>query len=120
LTALSPNILRISISPANDTPQMSEFGVVKDSGSVLAGPGDVQRATISWGKYSVTVADGPLHVGVYESGNLRQEVRFDLDSTAVRFNLDGPVFGLGEGVHPYDRRGTRDPLSATLPALALH
>lgn len=44
----------------------------------------------------------------YENGKLRQEVRFDLDSTDVRFNLTGPVFGLGEGVHPFDRRGTHD------------
>jgi alpha-glucosidase/alpha-D-xyloside xylohydrolase len=31
-----------------------------------------------------------------------------LDSTNVRFNLDGPAFGLGEGTHPLDRRDTRD------------
>src|ERR1035438_1090112 len=26
----------------------------------------------------------------------------------MRFNLDGPAFGLGEGTHPLDRRDTRD------------
>ena len=108
LSALSANILRISISPANDAPRFPELGVVKDSGRMLAGPGEVQPKTVPWGKYSVKVADGPLHVSAYEGGQLRQEIRFDLDSTDVRFNLDGPVFGLGEGVHPYDRRGTRD------------
>jgi alpha-glucosidase/alpha-D-xyloside xylohydrolase len=111
LAALSSNILRISISPANDAPRLSELGVAKESGPLLGGPGEVHPTTIQWGKYSVKVTDGPLHVGVYENGNLRQEIRFDLDSTDVRFNLDGPVFGLGEGVHPYDRRGTRDAMA---------
>src|SRR5690349_19825199 len=50
LSALSPNLLRISISPANDGPRLSEFGVVKESGPVLAGPGQVEPTTISWGK----------------------------------------------------------------------
>jgi alpha-glucosidase/alpha-D-xyloside xylohydrolase len=111
VTALSPNILRISISPANDAPRFAELGVVATEGKDLAGPGLVHPDTVSWGKYSLKITGNPLHVAAYENGKLRQEVRFDLDSTDVRFNLTGPVFGLGEGVHPFDRRGTRDEMS---------
>ena len=108
LSALSPGILRISISPANEPPRFSELGVVGHPDTKLAGPGHVRPATVKWGKHSVKISDGPLQVGAYENGKLRQEIRFDLNSTDVRFNLNGPVFGLGEGVHPYDRRGTQD------------
>lgn len=111
LSALSRHILRISISPANDAPSLTELGVVRSEGSTLAGPGAVHADTIPWGRYSLKVTDRPLHVAAFEDGKLRQEVRFDLDSTDVSFNLNGPVFGLGEGVHPFDRRGTRDEMS---------
>ena len=50
-------------------------------------------------------------MAAFENNKLRQEVRFDLDSTDVSFHLNGPVFGLGEGVHPFDRRGTRDDMA---------
>jgi alpha-glucosidase (family GH31 glycosyl hydrolase) len=108
LSALSSGILRISISPANEQAMFSELGVLSRSDTKLAGPGQVRPAVVNWGKYSVNISDSPLHVGAYENGKLRQEIRFDLDSADVRFNLTGPVFGLGEGVHPYDRRGTQD------------
>lgn len=108
LTALSANILRISISPANDPPHFAELGVVARQGKVLAGPGRVHPGAVTWGKYSLTVTENPLHITATENGKLKQEIRFDLDSTDVRFNLNGPVFGLGEGVHPLDRRGTHD------------
>ncbi len=98
----------MSISPANEPPRFSELGVMKHFDRRLGGPGLVRSAMVNWGKYAVKISDGPLQVGVYENGKLRQEIRFDLDSTDVEFNLSGPVFGLGEGVHPYDRRGTQD------------
>ena len=111
LAALSPSILRISISPANDAPERTELGVVNHNARTLAGPGQVHPETISWSKYSLRITDRPLRVTAYEGSKLRQELRFDLDSTDLSFNLNGPVFGLGEGVHPFDRRGTHDAMS---------
>ncbi len=108
LTALSSNILRISISPANDAPRPAELGMVMEEGKDLASPGRAHPGSIPWGKYSLKISADPLHVTAYQGNKLRQEIRFDLDSTDVRFNITGPVFGLGEGVHPFDRRGTRD------------
>lgn len=75
LTALSPSILRISISPMNDAPRLAELGVVSQQGKELAGPGQVNPGTILWGKYSLKISEGPLHVAAYESGQLRQEIR---------------------------------------------
>jgi len=108
LSALSAGILRISIAPADEPPRSSELGVVARAEAKLAAPGRVRPATVTWGKYTVKISDSPLQVGAYENGKLRQEIRFDLNSTDVRFNVNGPVFGLGEGVHPFDRRGTQD------------
>ena len=66
LSALTPQILHISISPANDSPRLGELGVVDKPGTPLGGPGPVHRGTVAWGKYSVKVTDGPLHVAAYE------------------------------------------------------
>ena len=34
-----------------------------------------------------------------------------MNSTNIHFRLDGPVFGLGEGVQSYDLRGTKDAMA---------
>ena len=111
VAALSPNILRISISPANNAPRLSELGVISTEGRTLAGPGTVSPGAIPWNKYVLRITDNPLHVTAFENERLRQEIRFDLDSTDVSFSVNGPIFGLGEGVHPFDRRGTRDEMA---------
>ena len=112
LTAISAGTLRISISPASDPPRLTELGLVERTDAlVLAGLGRSRAQTIPWGKYSIKVTEAPLHISVYEGGKLRQEIRFAPDSTDVHFDLGGPVFGMGEGVHPFDRRGTRDEMS---------
>src|SRR5580698_1536129 len=72
LTSLSANILRISISPANDAPRLTELGIVQGEGRTLAGPGEVHPGTVAWGNYSVKIGDNPLHVTAFEGGNLRQ------------------------------------------------
>lgn len=109
MTAVSEGILRISISPANDAPKLHELGVVDRAWPApLVKPGPVQAQTVPWGKYTLQISGGPLRVTTLADGKVRQQIRFDLDSTDVRFDLGGAVFGLGEGVHPFDRRGTRD------------
>jgi Alpha-glucosidases, family 31 of glycosyl hydrolases len=109
ISALTPGLLRISISPADQAVSLPELGVVsRPENAPLVSFGRAKSQEIKWGKYGIKVDVNPLRVAVEEGGKLRQEVRFDLDSTNVHFNLDGPVFGLGEGVHPFDRRGTRD------------
>jgi alpha-glucosidase (family GH31 glycosyl hydrolase) len=109
LAAFSPGTLRISIAPVNDQAHLSELAVVDPSDTAVLYPFErAHSQELKWGKYSIKVSENPVRVAVSENGKLRQEIRFQLDSTNVQFNLDGPAFGLGEGVHPYDRRGTRD------------
>ena len=66
--------------------------------------------SVPWGKYSIQVSMDPFHLAVKDAdGRLRQKLNFDTGTGRVSFLYgDGPVFGLGEGVHPLDRRGTTD------------
>lgn len=113
LTALTPGMLRISIAPVDAQPPVWELGVTaRASTSPLEQPGPVRAHTLPWGKYRIEVRANPLRIGVSgPDGKLVQEIRFDTDSDAVHFGLgQSPLFGLGEGVHPLDRRGTTNPM----------
>lgn len=111
LAARSERCLHIAIAPVTALPNDNrELGVVDRHGSTtLEGPGLAKPHTIAWGRYSIDVQPDPLTILVSENGKLRNEVRFEPDSTAVGVRIgDAPLFGLGEGVHPHDRRGTKD------------
>jgi alpha-glucosidase (family GH31 glycosyl hydrolase) len=109
LIALSPRTLRISISPADDSPRTSELGIVeRQETKPLYAFGHAHSKSIQWNSYTIDVSENPLRISVREGTNVQQEVRFAIDSTNVQFNIDGPIFGLGEGVQTYDLRGTQD------------
>jgi alpha-glucosidase (family GH31 glycosyl hydrolase) len=111
LTALSPQTLRISIAPVNETPKLSELGVLdRPEPQPLYANGRVRNESLTWGKFRIAVSADPLHISVFDGDKLRQEIRFAPDSTNVQFNIDGPIFGLGEGVQSFDLRNTRDPM----------
>jgi alpha-glucosidase (family GH31 glycosyl hydrolase) len=113
LTALSEDSLRISIAPVDAMPvDNGELGIVDDMGKApLEAPGPENAHTVAWGRYLITVKTNPLTILVSEKDKVRNEIRFDNDSTAVNVRIgDAPLFGLGEGVHPFDRRGTKDPM----------
>ncbi len=107
LTAMTANTLRIGIAPALAFAPEQELGVT-DS----VWPAPIERLTparpqsLTWGKYAIQVGLDPLRIAVLEKGKTRQEIRIDTDSTNIHFSLDGPIFGLGEGGHPFDRRGS--------------
>lgn len=109
LTALTENVLRISIAPADATPPGRELGVEDHPHEVVLGTGSA-ASSVNWGKYRIAVADEPLRITVTDvSGKVRQEIQFDNDNTYVRFRLGSkPLFGLGEGVVGTDLRGTRN------------
>lgn len=112
LTAMTPHTLRIGIAPANAEARAQELGVDHEIWPApMDTPGPVRPHTVPWGAYTVRITEDPLHVAVLENGAVRQEISFSPNSTDVHFPLSGPVFGLGEGVHPFDRRGTRDPMT---------
>ena len=111
LTALGPGSLRIGIAPVNAQPPVGDLGVVEQSHPIrLEAPGAPRTHTVDWGRYTIEVKNNPLRIAVSDKeGRLRQEIRFDTDSTAVHFSIGAaPLFGFGEGVHPFDRRGTKE------------
>jgi alpha-glucosidase/alpha-D-xyloside xylohydrolase len=111
LAARNAHSLHIAIAPVTTLPDDNrELGIAERSGSaVIQPPGPARVQTIPWGSYTIEIKTDPLTILVSEKGKLRNEVRFDPDSTAVNVRIgDAPLFGLGEGVHPYDRRGTKD------------
>lgn len=110
LEAFAPNILRIAIAPVNAWKQEQELGIIAQSrGLQLLKEQEPAPKELPWGKYHLEIAENPLSVTVTSSErDFRQKIQFELDSTAVGFELgDAPIFGLGEGMPTYDLRGGR-------------
>lgn len=114
LAAVNERILHIGVAPAVAAPPVRELGVVAHPGEALlgahAGTGNQSdEDAVRWGKHRIRVERNPLRITVTDAaGRVRQEIQFDLDSTAVRFRLGSqPLFGLGEGLVGMDLRGLR-------------
>ncbi|HUD84639.1 MAG TPA: hypothetical protein VMQ67_14105, partial [Candidatus Saccharimonadales bacterium] len=60
------------------------------------------------GKLRFTIKAQPLTISVHRAdGSLLQElVLEDVTNGTMSFHMDAPVYGLGEGEHQFDRRGT--------------
>jgi alpha-glucosidase/alpha-D-xyloside xylohydrolase len=111
LTAMTANTLRIGIAPVTAAAPERELGVLDSAWSApLEHLIAVRSHTVSWGEYSVRIESSPLTVAILENGKTRQQIRFEDLSTNIHFPLEGPVFGLGEGINTLDRRGTREGL----------
>ncbi len=63
-----------------------------------------------WGEFKVQLTDRPWCMSVMDSGGrMRQSIRLDEMTGAIKFQMgEGRLFGLGEGGHPLNRRGTKD------------
>ncbi len=110
LTEISPRVLRIAIAPVNAWPSIEELGVVEQpSAHSLLKKSDAAATSLAWRGYRIAVAENPLRITVSgTSRDFHQEIRFDPDSTAIRFRIgDAPLFGLGEGLPRYDLRGAK-------------
>ncbi len=113
LVAVSRNILRVTVSATDTNPDR-----IYGDGSLVERlwPQPLLREqtsgaarSVTWATRQIQIAGDPLHIKVREKdGRLLQELRFE-GNHEVAFRCDGgPVFGLGEGGHPLDRRGTTD------------
>jgi alpha-glucosidase/alpha-D-xyloside xylohydrolase len=111
LTAMTANTLRIGIAPATAEAPANELGAVdRVWPQSLEAPAPARSHSLAWGKYTIHIAADPLTITVLENEKTRQQIRFEVDSTNIHFDLDGPVFGLGEGATTFDHRNTREPL----------
>lgn len=110
LMEVSPRVLRIAIAPVNAWQPSEELGVVQaSSAALLLQKSEPAPSSLAWGGYQIAIVENPLGVSVSKAqGRILQEIRFETDSTAIRFHTgDAPIFGLGEGVPRYDLRGAR-------------
>ncbi len=108
LVAVNANILRLRVVQQGKQGPAAETGIVpRDWPEPLdeSSPG-----LISWGDYSVHVQQSPWQISIADkAGKSRQQIRLEPSTGAIHFSLGvGPLFGLGEGVHPLNRRGTTD------------
>lgn len=65
---------------------------------------------IAWGEYTLRIATKPLRVAVeHPERGVVQELTFRPDLNQIGFGYnDAPVYGMGPGAHPLDRRGVKD------------
>ena len=115
LVAFSSKILRVRVVPLSKLGPASELGIVpRESTELLDQPKNPDGSrTVKWGAHTIQVQEGPLRLAITDAaGKMCQELRFDAQGGAVQFRLgDGPVYGMGEGGHPFNRRGTTDTMS---------
>lgn len=106
---MTGNTLRIGIAPVTAEAPDSELGIAQDPWPApLESSGPARAHSLPWGRYRIEVELDPLRIAVLEGDRTRQQISFDPDSTNIHFPVDGPLFGLGEGAHPLDRRETRE------------
>jgi alpha-glucosidase/alpha-D-xyloside xylohydrolase len=120
IVSLRPRMLRITVAAVDET-----IDTYYDDGSLTprkySAAIHTQRADqpaqptdTAWGDYTVHIETTPLRVSVRHSQPhsqpaVVQELAFHPESNQVRFQYgDAPVYGLGPGTHPLDRRGTKD------------
>jgi alpha-glucosidase (family GH31 glycosyl hydrolase) len=108
VVAVSAKTLRLRVIQQGKQGPAEEVGVVPRQwpepltvdGSGVAG----------WGGCKVHLEERPWRMTIIDAeGKTRQQIRLEPSTGAIRFlSGEGPLFGLGEGGHPLNRRGTKE------------
>ena len=108
LVAVSGKTLRLRVIQQGKQGPASETGVVPRSWPEPLQPD--ANGSVAWGEFKVHIEERPWGITIVEAaGKIRQRLQVEPSTGAIHFNLgDGPIFGLGEGGHPLNRRGTAD------------
>jgi alpha-glucosidase (family GH31 glycosyl hydrolase) len=114
ITAITEATLRISIAAAGEIlDRYYDDGAIaprKFAAPILKQRTDAAAQQIPWGKHTLQIATQPLRVSVKdEQGTVLQELTFHPERNEIGFSYaNSPVYGMGPGAHPLDRRGVRD------------
>jgi alpha-glucosidase (family GH31 glycosyl hydrolase) len=114
ITAVTDSTLRISIAAADEV-----LDRYYDDGSIAPRTfkqpmvklrTDAAAQEIAWGEYTLSIATRPLRIAVkHPQLGVVQELNFRPDLNQIGFSYNNaPVYGMGPGVHPMDRRGVKD------------
>ncbi len=116
LVAVTPRMLRITVAAVGET-----IDSYYDDGSLVSRtyPAALHRqradqptapSEVAWGDHTLHIENAPPRVSVrHQQRGSIQELTFRPESNQVLFQYgDAPVYGLGPGTHPLDRRGTKD------------
>ena len=108
VTAVSAKTLRLRVVQQGKQGPAEEIGIVPREWSPTL-PVDGEGVA-AWGEFKVRLVDAPWRMSIVDgAGGMRQEIRLDPSTGAILFATGaGPLYGLGEGGHPLNRRGTRD------------
>jgi alpha-glucosidase (family GH31 glycosyl hydrolase) len=116
ITAVTQSTIRISVAAVDEVldDSYNDGSIVARSPTkpILKLRTDAAPQEIPWGEYTVRVMTSPLRIAIIHPENgVVQELNFRPDLNQIGFGYnDSPVYGLGTGVHPMDRRGVKDPM----------
>ena len=111
VTAVTDSILRISVAAVDESlDRYYEDGSVAPRSfdkPMLTLRTDAEGQNIPWGEHTVRIATRPLRIAVeHPKRGVVQELNFRPDLNQIGFNCNNaPVYGMGPGAHPMDRRG---------------
>lgn len=114
VTAVTDSTLRISIAAADELlDRYYEDGSVAPRSfarPMLTLRMDAAGQNIPWGEYTLRIATKPLRIAVeHPQRGVVQELNFRPDLNQIGFGYNNaPVYGMGPGAHPMDRRGVKD------------
>jgi len=114
ITAVTNATLRISVAAIDEVlDRYYEDGSIAPrtfAAPLLKLHTDAAGQQIPWGEYTLRIATKPLRITVeHPQHGLVQELTFrpDLNQISFGYNI-APVYGMGPGAHPLDRRGVKD------------
>jgi alpha-glucosidase (family GH31 glycosyl hydrolase) len=114
ITAVTTSTIRISIAASGEA--LDEY--YNDGSIAPRSPArpmlklrtDAEAQEVPWGEYTLRIMTKPLRIAVIDpQKTMVQELNFRPDLNQIGFGYnDAPVYGMGPGVHPMDRRGVKD------------